>query len=108
MIEARDAQGRVVGVADQSATGVWIVTIYSTQPRLHDGHFKPKDFRTLKGTSEAESLVKSMPPPKNKTEYRKAVMDVAKAVSVKLGKTPTVALQSYISPTVFSAWGDVK
>jgi DNA topoisomerase IB len=31
-------------------------------------------------------------------------MAVAKTVSARLGNTPTIALQSYIDPTVFGAW----
>lgn len=68
------------------------------------GSFKPKDFRTAKGTSLAAETMKSLPKPKNQTEYKKRVREVAKVVSQQLGNTPTVALQSYIDPTVFSKW----
>jgi DNA topoisomerase I len=71
---------------------------------LDGGGFKTKDFRTHVGTSTAYDLVSRLPTPKNEAEYKKSVMEVAKKVSKKLGNTPTVALQSYISPTVFSGW----
>jgi DNA topoisomerase-1 len=66
--------------------------------------FKPKDFRTLKGTSTAREMVSNFsgPMPDEKS-YRKAVMGVAKGVSQRLGNTPTVALQSYIAPEVFES-----
>jgi DNA topoisomerase I len=69
------------------------------------GKFKPKDFRTAVGTSTAVSLI-AKNPEKSGTmkDYKARVKDVAKAVSQKLGNTPTVALQSYIDPTVFSGW----
>jgi DNA topoisomerase I len=71
---------------------------------LDGGGFKTKDFRTHVGTSTAYELVRGTPPPRNEQDYRKAVMNVAKQVSQKLGNTPVIALQSYISPTVFSEW----
>jgi DNA topoisomerase I len=64
------------------------------------GH-KPKDFRTLKGTSTARALVGNMAPAADEKSYRRQVMGVAKQVSQKLGNTPTIALQSYIAPQVF-------
>jgi hypothetical protein len=71
---------------------------------LNGGKFKTKDFRTLLGTREAMQKMESIPAPTNETGYKKAVMEVAKHVSGKLGNTPTVALQSYISPVVFASW----
>ena len=71
---------------------------------LDGGGFKTKDFRTLLGTRTAMSAVSSMERPTGDKEYRKSVMRVAKLVSERLGNTPTVALQSYISPVVFSDW----
>ncbi len=44
------------------------------------------------------------PKPTSMAEYKKRVMDVARQVSKKLGNTATIALQSYISPAVFSEW----
>ena len=68
------------------------------------GEFTPKDFRTLKASELSSELVRSMPKPKTEKDYKKAVRAVAKAVSERLGNTPTVALQSYIPPMVFSVW----
>jgi DNA topoisomerase-1 len=72
--------------------------------KLNGGGFKTKDLRTLKGTRIANELVQSLPAPETKAAYKKAVRNVAEAVSKKLGNTPTIALQSYISPTVFAPW----
>jgi DNA topoisomerase-1 len=71
---------------------------------LNGGSFKPKDFRTLKGTTTAMDEVAKVPAPKTFKDYKKAVMDVAKKVAAKLGNTPTIALQSYIMPSIFSQW----
>jgi DNA topoisomerase IB len=68
------------------------------------GGFKTKDFRTLLGTRTAISEVANREAPKNEKDYKKAVMEVAKVVSSKLGNTPVIALQSYINPSVFAAW----
>jgi DNA topoisomerase-1 len=72
------------------------------------GGFKTKDFRTLVGTKTAMKEVTKVAPPANATGYKKAVMQVAKVVAAKLGNTPTVALQSYISPVVFAPWGNAN
>lgn len=71
---------------------------------MGDGSFKTKDFRTRLGTATADAMVRSRPAPKTEAEYKKAVMEVGKVVSSKLGNTPVIALQSYINPAVFSAW----
>jgi len=71
---------------------------------LDGGGFKTKDFRTHVGTATAYALVQSAPKPTTMAEYKKRVMDVARKVSKKLGNTPAVALQSYISPVVFAEW----
>jgi DNA topoisomerase-1 len=68
------------------------------------GGFKPKDFRTARGTSEAVAIMKKIAKPKTEKEYKQAVKAVAKAVSERLGNTPTIALQSYIDPAVFAKW----
>lgn len=71
---------------------------------LNGGGFKTKDFRTHVGTSTAYALVQKQAPPKSLAEYKRAVMAVAKEVSQRLGNTPVIALQSYISPAVFAEW----
>lgn len=68
---------------------------------LDGGGFKPKDFRTLKGTQTALDLTKGMSRFNNMSEYKKTVMGVAKKVSQVLGNTPSIALKSYINPFVF-------
>jgi DNA topoisomerase IB len=71
---------------------------------LDGGSFKPKDFRTLKGTNTAiEEIAKIKEPAKTLKDYKKMVMAIAKKVSEKLGNTPTIALQSYINPFVFES-----
>jgi DNA topoisomerase I len=71
---------------------------------LDGGKFKTKDFRTLLGTRTAMEEIAKMPIPKNEKEYKQFVKEVATKVSEKLGNTPTVALESYINPSVFSEW----
>ena len=71
---------------------------------LDGGSFKPKDFRTLKGTQTALDEIKKNPAPASSMkEFKQRVRDIAKAVSQKLGNTPTIALQSYINPFVFKS-----
>lgn len=65
---------------------------------------KPKDFRTYLGTATAADMVSSMPVPKTEKEYKAARKEVGKRVSELLGNTPTVALSSYIAPSVFGKW----
>jgi DNA topoisomerase I len=94
------ADGKLFGATNQGA-------LLEHTHTLDGGGFKSKDFRTLKGTQTAMAEVAKAPqpnPPKTEAEYRKAVMAVAKKVSAVLGNTPTVALQSYIDPSVFTAW----
>ena len=71
---------------------------------LDGGGFKPKDFRTLKGTETAVAEAQKFPAPKTFKDYKKQVMEVAKRVAAKLGNTPAIALQSYIAPHVFLPW----
>ena len=75
---------------------------YTSQ--LTNGQAKPKDFRTLVGTSTAMKIMQTMNSPTNAKEYKKAVMAVAKQVASKLGNTATIALNSYIAPQVFDGW----
>ena len=69
------------------------------------GSFKTKDFRTLLGTKTAmDEVAKVTQKPADAKSYRKAVMSVAKIVAERLGNTPIIALQSYISPAAFADW----
>lgn len=72
--------------------------------QLTKGGAKPKDLRTLKANNTAASAMRDIPAPKNETEYKKSVHEVARRVSKVLGNTPTVALASYIHPDIFSHW----
>lgn len=72
--------------------------------KLNGKSFTPKDFRTLMGTSEALKFMSKMRPPKTMKEYKKSCREVGKKVARLLGNTYTVAMQSYISPTVWLKW----
>lgn len=65
---------------------------------------KPKDLRTHLGTTTAKKLVDSMPTPKTAKEYQRQRREVGKRVGEILGNTATVALESYIAPSVFARW----
>jgi DNA topoisomerase-1 len=71
---------------------------------LNGGSFKTKDFRTLLASRVATEALKGQAAPTNLAQYKKATKAVATAVSDRLGNTPTVALQSYIPPEVFTEW----
>lgn len=71
---------------------------------LDHGKFKPKDFRTLLANRLASAYVQNNPAPTDAKSYKRMVSSVAKAVSQRLGNTPTVALASYINPVVFGSW----
>jgi DNA topoisomerase-1 len=66
--------------------------------------FKVKDFRTWVGTATALRVVASIKAPTTPREFSKARLQVGKAVSRQLGNTPSIALSSYIDPTVFAPW----
>lgn len=71
---------------------------------MDGGSFRTKDFRTHLGTQVALKAVQKMPRPTTQAGYQKAVTEVARLVAKRLGNTPTVALTSYINPTVFGEW----
>jgi DNA topoisomerase-1 len=71
---------------------------------LDHGDYKTKDFRTLLANQIAAKTIEKMSAPSGEKEYRNSVMSVAREVSSRLGNTPTIALQSYINPTVFGGW----
>jgi DNA topoisomerase-1 len=69
------------------------------------GGFKTKDHRTALGTETAiREINKVSATPKTMKEYKVAVKEVATVVAKTLGNTPSVALKSYIDPTVFAKW----
>jgi DNA topoisomerase IB len=74
------------------------------------GGFKTKDHRTALGTEVAIQAIKEHPTQEFKSmkEYKAAVKTIATRVANTLGNTPTVALSSYIDPTVFAGWKPPK
>jgi DNA topoisomerase I len=75
---------------------------------LDGGKFKTKDMRTMVGTSVAIQEIKKMSAPDSEKDFIQKVRAVAEVVSKRLGNTPIVALQSYISPVVFAPWRKVE
>jgi DNA topoisomerase IB len=72
---------------------------------LGGGGFTPKDFRTLKATTMAiQEITARAGCCRDKKEYKAAVKEVATIVSGVLGNRPQQAVESYIDPTVWSAW----
>jgi DNA topoisomerase I len=111
-VENKDLQSMLIGRAREVGEDGKLFSINADDLRgytgkLDGGQFTPKDFRTFLGTKTAIEKIATMSAPSNKKEYTKAVRTVAKAVSTKLGNTPTVALQAYINPSVFSEWRTV-
>ena len=99
LIRRKEKAGRTGKLFDTTA-GKLLAHTHS----LDGGGFKTKDFRTFLGTSTAAKMVAAGTAPTDAKSYKRAVMEVAKAVSAKLGNTPTIALQSYINPVVFAGW----
>jgi DNA topoisomerase I len=95
--EAAGPDGKLFPLVDNRSLSEYVGT-------LDGGHFKTKDFRTALGTSTARAAMATIATPRTVAAYKKAVREVAKIVSAKLGNTPTVALQSYIDPTTFAEW----
>lgn len=74
---------------------------------LSKNSFKVKDFRTFVATSTALQAIKKMDTPKDKKQATRAINEVCKLVSIKLGNTPIMAKNSYIDPTVFKDWESI-
>jgi HK97 family phage portal protein len=66
--------------------------------------FLLKDLRTLKANTIALDEVKKKPVPKTKQEFQKSRLEVGSTVAGHLGNDRSMALNSYINPTVFSNW----
>lgn len=81
-----------------------------TRDYLHSTGVPPefllKDLRTVHANVVAlrEISARGGRVPESKMEFRKWRREVAEAVSAELGNTPTLALASYINPTVFAPW----
>jgi DNA topoisomerase-1 len=71
---------------------------------LGTGDFTPKDYRTFTGTDAAISTMKNMTVPQNASQYKKSVAIVGDAVAKRLNNTRSVAIQSYINPSVWAEW----
>lgn len=67
--------------------------------------FKIKDLRTWNGTALARYMVSKEDAPKTEQDVAALKKKVSTVVSEHLGNTPTIALNSYINPTV---WPDVS
>ena len=66
--------------------------------------FTVKDFRTYLGTLTAFRKIQTLPTPKNGREIKKYRKEVGKTVAKELGNSPSIALNSYVSPEVFCVW----
>ena len=85
------------------STDYYSVIKYSKS--LDGGLFTPKDFRTAKATSLAiDAISEKGDCCDSPEEYKAAVAEVAERVSNVLGNRPQQALETYISPGVWSAW----
>jgi DNA topoisomerase-1 len=65
-----------------------------------------KDFRTWMGTLLATAAFAELPPPRNATPARKAVLRVCEAVGEHLGNTPAVCRASYVHPKIVDWYRD--
>lgn len=66
--------------------------------------FLLKDLRTTHANTVALREIKDVPAPTNKKEFVQARKEIATRVSQELGNDPSMALNSYINPTVFTPW----
>lgn len=98
------ARAREAGKTGRLFPGVSQASLGRYVSKLDGGGFKTKDLRTALGTRAARAAVAKMSAPTSAAEYKRAVRAVATQVAQRLGNTPTVALQSYIDPTVFAPW----
>ncbi len=77
---------------------------YMRSTGMPDG-FLLKDLRTVRANVVAlREIAARRGPPRTKAEFQRWRREVAVAVSGELGNTPTLALSSYINPTVFGGW----
>lgn len=71
---------------------------------LDGGKFTPKDLRTMRGTEMAVKEVARRDAPKTQKELKKAIMEIGGIVSGVLGNEAQQAVDTYISPVVWSGW----
>jgi DNA topoisomerase-1 len=67
-------------------------------------HFTAKDFRTWAGSVLACVTLGHMDPFQTPTEAKRNVVEAIKAVSAKLGNTPSVCRKCYVHPAVLEAY----
>ena len=67
-------------------------------------HFTAKDFRTWAGSVMACMLLKEIGPFESGTQAKKNVVEAIKAVSSKLGNTPSVCRKCYVHPAVLDSY----
>ncbi len=70
---------------------------------LHDitgEHFTAKDFRTWAGSVLTAMLLREYDPYDSETQAKKNVVEAIKAVSARLGNTPSVCRKCYVHPAV--------
>ncbi len=74
---------------------------------LHDAtgeHFTAKDFRTWAGTVLAAMLLREFEPYTTQSQAKKNVVEAIKAVSQRLGNTPSVCRKCYVHPAVLEGY----
>ena len=74
---------------------------------LHDitgEHFTAKDFRTWAGTVLAAMLLREYEPYTTQSQAKKNVVEAIKAVSQRLGNTPSVCRKCYVHPAVLEGY----
>ena len=63
-------------------------------------HFTAKDFRTWAGSVLTAMLLREFDPYDSETQAKKNVVEAIKAVSARLGNTPSVCRKCYVHPAV--------
>ncbi len=102
---ARDIAGRCDGGTDKNIFRTTDDGIRAYLNSIQGGsEFMVKDFRTYLGTLIAFRKIKTMPVPASSREFKKYRREVGRTVASALGNSPTIALNSYVSPEVFCAW----
>ncbi len=69
-------------------------------------HFTAKDFRTWAGSVLAAMLLREFEPCESQTQAKRNVVAAIKAVSERLGNTPSVCRKCYVHPEVLAKYMD--
>ena len=67
-------------------------------------HFTAKDFRTWAGSVLTADMLREFGPFESVAQAKKNVVEAIKAVSAKLGNTPSVCRKCYVHPAVLDAY----